>query len=71
MLIIKVFFTTCSHKLTHFTTFIGQMTPSSFPQVINQADNQYSKGIGLYFGYILNIWMFIAVENPKKEVYNW
>jgi hypothetical protein len=49
LLIIEVFFTTCSHKLTHFTTFKGQMTPSSFPQVINQADNQYSKGIGVNF----------------------
>jgi hypothetical protein len=47
------------------------MTPSSFPQVINQAGNQYSKGIGLYFVYILNNWMFKAVENPKKEVNNW
>jgi len=26
------------------------MTPSSFPQVINQADNQYSKGIWMDFG---------------------
>jgi len=29
------------------------MTPSSFPQVINQADNQYSKGIWMDFGKIL------------------
>jgi hypothetical protein len=49
LLIIKVFFTTCSHKLTHFTTFKGQLTPSTFPQVINQADNQYSKGIRVDF----------------------
>jgi len=47
------------------------MTPSSFPQVINQADNQYSKGIWMDFGKILKNWMFIAVENPKKEVNNW
>jgi hypothetical protein len=47
------------------------MTPSSFPQVINQADNQYSKGIGVDFGSILKKWMFIAVENPKKVVNNW
>ena len=47
------------------------MTPSSFPQVINQADNQYSKGIGVDFGSILKNRMFIAVENPKKEVNNW
>jgi hypothetical protein len=46
-------------------------SPSSFPQVINQADNQYSKGIGVDFGSILKKWMFIAVENPKKVVNNW
>jgi hypothetical protein len=50
LLIIKAIFTTCSHKLTHFTTFKGQMTPSSFPQVINHADNQYSKGIEVNYG---------------------
>jgi hypothetical protein len=71
LLIIEAFFTTCSHKLTHFTTFKGQMTPSSFPQVINHADNQCSKGIWIDFGSILKNRMFIAVENPKKEVNNW
>jgi hypothetical protein len=71
LLIIEAFFTTCSHKLTHFTTFKGQMTPSSFPQVINHADNQCSKEIEVNFDKILKKWMFIAVENPKKKVNNW
>ena len=47
------------------------MTPSSFPQVINQADNQCSKEFHGNFGSILEIWMFIAVENTIKEVNNW
>jgi len=49
-----VIFTTCSHKITLFTTFNGKMAPSSFPQVINRPKNDTHKGFPDDLGYFLS-----------------
>jgi len=39
-----VIFTTCSHKITLFTTFNSKIGLSSFPQEMNRPDSLTGKG---------------------------
>jgi hypothetical protein len=66
-----VIFTTCSHKITLFTTFNGKIGLSSFPQEMNRPKNLISKGFEAYLADFLDFWVLRTVENPHFDVYNW
>jgi len=57
-------FTTCSHKITLFTTFNGKIGHSSFPQLINRPETYTSKAFGLFLDYFQEIGMLRTVEKP-------
>jgi len=59
-----VIFTTCSHKITLFTTFKGKIGPCSFPQEINRPKSEYGKGFELILVSFLIMRVLRTVENP-------
>jgi len=59
-----VIFTTCSHKITLFTTFKAQIGLSSFPQEINRPDNQQEWHFEPYLAHFLRNTVLRAVDNP-------
>jgi hypothetical protein len=65
-----VIFTTCSHKITLFTTFNGKIGLSSFPQEMNQPKNLSSKGFKTDLANFLDFGVLRTVENPHFKVYN-
>jgi hypothetical protein len=58
-----VIFTTCSHKITLFTTFNCKIGLSSFPQEINRPESYTSKGFAHDLGYFQEIGVLKTVEN--------
>jgi hypothetical protein len=66
-----VIFTTCSHKITLFTTFNGKIGLSSFPQEMNRPKSHTSKGFEEYLAYFQENRLLTTVENPHFKVYNW
>jgi hypothetical protein len=59
-----VIFTTCSHKITLFTTFKAQIGLSSFPQEINRPENQLYSEFERKMTCFWKNWMLEAVDNP-------
>ncbi len=57
-------FTTCSHKITLFTTFKAQIGLSSFPQEINRPKSLMTKGFEGYLADFLEFRVLRTVENP-------
>jgi hypothetical protein len=46
------------------------MTPCSFPQEMNQAENEARKGFELELEHILEYLLLRAVDNPFFQVHN-